>query len=87
MLNIAERVARALEGQKEALEAQQKILAEMRDSMKQMAQYQKSVAVTTLWIAWELEQEDEEEQENKEVGGSEKGENVERGVDAEIAGV
>ena len=55
--------------------------------MKQMAQYQKSVAVTTLWIAWELEQEDEEEQENKEVGGSEKGENVERGADAEMAGV
>ena len=53
--------------------------------MKQMAQYQKSVAVTTLWIAWELEQEDEEEQENKEVGGSEKGENLERGADSEIA--
>ena len=59
----------------------------MRDSIKQMVQYQKSVAVTMLWIAWKLEQEGEEEQENKEVGGSEKGENVERGVDAEIAGV
>ena len=37
MLDIAERVARALEEQKEALEAQWEILAEMQDSMKQMA--------------------------------------------------
>ena len=34
MLDIEERVARALEGQKEALEAQWEILAEMQNSMK-----------------------------------------------------
>ena len=55
--------------------------------MKQMAQYQKSVAMTMLWIAQKLEQVDKEKQKNKEVKGSEKGRNAERGVDAEIAGV
>ena len=55
MLNIAKRMARALKGQKEALEAQWEILMEMQDSMKQIAWYQKSMAVTTLQIAWELE--------------------------------
>ena len=37
ILNIVERVARALKEQKEALEAQWEILAEMQDFMKQMA--------------------------------------------------
>ena len=37
MLDIAERMARALEEQKEALEAQWEILTEIWDSMKQMA--------------------------------------------------
>ena len=90
MLDIAERIARALEEQKEALEAQWEILTEIWDSMKQMAWYQKSVTMTTLQIAWELEQEGEEEQENKEVGGSRKGGNggnAEGGVDVEMAGV
>ena len=46
--------------------------------------------MTTLQIARELEQEGEEEQENKEVGGSRKGGNggnAEGGVDVEMAGV
>ena len=55
--------------------------------MKQMARYQKSVAMIMLWITWELEQEDKKEQENKEVEGSGKGRNAERGVNAEMAGV
>ena len=93
MLDIAERVTRALEGQKEALEAQWEILTEMQDFMKQMARYQKSVAVNTLWIIWELEQEGEKEEQNKEVEDSGKGrnggngENVEGGADAEMADV
>ena len=37
MLNIAERIARALERQKEALKTQWEILVEMWDFMKQIA--------------------------------------------------
>ena len=59
----------------------------MQDSIKQMAQYQKSVVMTTLQIMQELKQEGKEKQENKEVGGSGKGGNAERGVDTEMAGV
>ena len=53
-----------------------------------MAQYQKSVAVTMLWITQELEQKSEKKQENKEMGGSRKGGNggnAERDADAEMA--
>ena len=46
------------------------------------------MAVTTLRIMQKLKQEgEEEEQENKEVGGSEKGGNAEGSVDAEMADV
>ena len=59
----------------------------MQDFRKQIAQYQKSVAVITLQIMQELKQEGKEKQENKEVGGSGKGGNAEGGVDTEMAGV